>query len=127
MSNSRILLLDSNIVMYFFKGDEKLLKLIEKKPVAINFMIEIELLSWPLLTSAHQNLLTNLVEDSYYFDYGSRIKVETINLKKIYRLKSADAFIAATALVHNLTLISADKVFSKIDNLSLISFIPSLS
>jgi hypothetical protein len=113
--------------MYFFKGDEKLLKLIEKKPVAINFMIEIELLSWPLLTSAHQNLLTNLVEDSYYFDYGSRIKVETINLKKIYRLKSADAFIAATALVHNLTLISADKVFSKIDNLSLISFIPSLS
>jgi predicted nucleic acid-binding protein len=125
MSDSSTFLLDSNTVMYLIKGDEKVLQLIDNKIVAINFIIEIELLGWRLMSPELQDIIQNLIKDVHYFDYSHRVKQRTISLRQKYNFKLADAFIAATALEFDLTLVSADRIFSKIDDLRLINFIPS--
>jgi len=48
------------------------------------------------------------------------IKQETIRIRQLYKIKLPDAIIAATAIVEGLTLVTADKGFKKIENLSLI-------
>lgn len=112
--------------MYLIKGDEKVLRLTEQKPVAINFIIEIELLSWKYMPSDLQKVIFDLINDVQYFDYSHRIKQKTITLIQKYSFTLGDAFIAATALEYDLTLISADKIFSKVKDLRLINFTPSV-
>ena len=48
------------------------------------------------------------------------IKQETIRIRQLYKIKLPDAIIAATAIVERFTLVTADKGFKKIENLSLI-------
>src|SRR3954463_4351070 len=112
MSNANTLLLDTNTVMYLIKGDEKVLRLIDKKAVAVNFIVEIELLGWKSITSALEALILDLIKDVRYFDYSHRVKQRTITLRQKHNLKLGDAFIAATALEFDLTLVSADRIFS---------------
>jgi tRNA(fMet)-specific endonuclease VapC len=70
------------------------------------------------------------VKDLYLFDeFEGQIKIffldkdndsifkETIKIRKKYKLKLPDAIIAATAIVNNATLLSADDIFAKIYNL----------
>ena len=125
MNNLNTFLLDTNTVMYLIKGDETVLQLIDQKHVAINFIVEIELLGWKSMTSELQTVILDLIKDVTYFDYSYRVKQRTIAIRQKYNFKLADAFIAATALEFDLTLVSADKIFSKIDDLRLINFIPS--
>src|SRR3954470_14950662 len=120
MSNANTLLLDTNTVMYLIKGDEKVLRLIDQKS-AVNFIVEIELLGWKSITSALEALILDLIKDVHYFDYSHRVKQRTITLRQKHNLKLGDAFIAATALEFDLTLVSADRIFSKIDDLRLIN------
>ena len=49
-----------------------------------------------------------------------KIKEQTIELRKKHSIKLPDAIIAATSLVYGLPLVTADKGFSKIDELDLI-------
>ena len=111
--------------MYLIKGDEKVLHLVDGKSVAINFITEIELLGWRSMPVEFQNIIIDIIKDVQYFDYSYRIKQRTINLRQKYNFKLGDAFIAATALEFDLILISADKIFSKVDDLRLINFSPT--
>lgn len=126
MSNKYTFLLDTNTVMYLIKGDEKVLQLIDQKAVAINFITEIELLGWRSMTNEIKIIITDLIKDVQYYDYSFRLKQRTIDLRQKYNFKLGDAFIAATALEFDLTLISADKIFYKIQDLRLINFSPSI-
>jgi len=126
MSNPNTLLLDSNTIMYLIKGDEKVFQLVDRKPVAISFITEIELLGWKLMTPELQTVILDLIKDIHYFDYSHRVKQRTINLRQKYNFKLGDAFIAATALEFDLTLVSADRIFSKVEDLRLINFSPSV-
>ncbi len=126
MSDKDIFLLDTNTILYLIKGDENVLQLTEGKIVSLNFVTEIELLGWRLLTPELHDILLDLINNVQYFDYSYRIKQSTISLRQIYNLKLGDAFIAATALEHDLTLISANKSFAKVEELRLINFVPTL-
>jgi hypothetical protein len=112
--------------MYLLKGDQTLLPLIDKKTTALNFIIEIELLGWPKISADEINIIYDFIGYCYYYDYSQAIKNHTVELRKQYNLKLGDAFIAATALEFDLTLISADKSFAKVAGLNLINFVPSL-
>lgn len=126
MSNPNTFLLDTNAILYLIKGDKKVFQLIDQKFVAINFIVEIELLGWKNMTAELQAIILDLIKDVHYFDYSHRVKQRTIALRQKYSFKLADAFIAATALEFDLTLVSADTIFSKIDDLRLINFIPTI-
>ena len=126
MNNNEIILLDTNTVMYLIKGDETVYKLVDQRPVAINFITEIELLSWPFLTKELTKIIIDLISNVQYFDYSSRIKQTAISLRRKYKLKLGDAFIASTALEYNLPLLSADRHFQQVDEIQLIKFTPSI-
>ena len=98
MNNQNTFLLDKNAVIYLINGEQTVLDLIDNKSVAINFVVEIELLCWPNMTIALQKIINNLLKEIQYFDYSHRIKQSTIEIRKSTKLKLGDALIAATAL-----------------------------
>lgn len=73
--------------MYLIKGDEKVLQLIDQKFVAINFIVEIELLGWKYMTAELEAIISDLIKDIHYFDYSYRVKQRTITLRQKYNFK----------------------------------------
>lgn len=49
-----------------------------------------------------------------------KIKEQVIELRKKYTIKLPDAIIAATSIIYSIPLVTADKGFSKIEELDLI-------
>jgi len=101
MNKKETLLIDTNAVLYLIKGDENLLELLDQQPVAINFITEIELLTWPQMTRGLNKVIQSLILNVQYFDYSTRIKLAAITLRQKYKLKLADAVIGATAIEYN--------------------------
>ena len=54
----------------------------------------------------------------------NEIKDKTIEIRKKYKTKLPDAIIAASAIVKNIPLITADKGFCQISNLTLELIVP---
>jgi tRNA(fMet)-specific endonuclease VapC len=86
----------------------------------ISIVSVIEFLSNKDLLSKDKFLFESLIEEIDVID----VKIENTNLintavsiRKKYKIKLPDAIIAATALVNDATLYSADEAFSKIHNL----------
>lgn len=52
------------------------------------------------------------------------IKENTIEIRKKYKIKLPDAIVAASAIVNNLPLITADKGFNQIEELNLKLIVP---
>jgi predicted nucleic acid-binding protein len=115
---SELLLLDTNIVIYYLQEDLKLAGFLEGKRVAVSFISEIELLGWPNLNSRDKATINRFIGNSLLIDYSSRLKKTVIEIKQEYNLKLGDSFVAATAINYGIPLISADNVFKKIKELN---------
>lgn len=57
----------------------------------------------------------------------NEVKKKTIELRKKYNIKLPDAIIAATAIENDLTLITADKGFEKVEELKLTLIVPEIN
>ncbi len=57
-------------------------------------------------------------------EMNAEIKAACIDLVRLKKLKLADGIVAGTAIVYDLPLITADKQFSKIQELNLILYQP---
>ena len=123
--NKDLILLDTNIIIYTLKEDPIVSHFINGKKAVISFVTEIELLGWKNITSQNKAAIQMFLNDCMFIEYSSRIKQTTIELKSKYGLKLADAFIAASAIEFDIPLISADKIFSKINELDFINIIPT--
>jgi predicted nucleic acid-binding protein len=117
MSKIKNYLLDTNCVLYLLKGNKDIAALTDGNILATNFIIEVELLGWKNLNEKEIGVIHSYIDATYYYDYSTKIKEKAIALRRLYNLKLADAFVAATAIVYDLILVSADKVFGKIDEL----------
>lgn len=60
------------------------------------------------------------MNDCFLIEWNTKIKEQTIEFRNKYSLRLPDAIIAATACVYGVPLITADKAFSKIEELDLI-------
>jgi predicted nucleic acid-binding protein len=117
-------LLDSNVLIYLTKGglDNKTEQSI-RAATALGFNIsvisQIELLGFAFPTNTVKVQTERLISQCTIFSLDEQVVAKTIELRQQYRVKLPDAIIAATAIVHNLTLISRnDKDFSTINELS---------
>ena len=124
MNSDNLFLFDSNIAMYFLNGDTKSFDLLNDASLAISFVSEIELLGWPKITPNETKIIRTFIDSCYYFDYSQSIKNRAIDLRIKYNLKLGDSFIIATAIEYDLTLISADRQFSKVKKLNYLNYIP---
>lgn len=83
---------------------------------------EIELLCWKTPTDKDLEILHNFINDSKVFELDKDIKRKTADIRKAHRIKLPDAIIAATALVHDLTLLTQNVGdFKKIMGIELIN------
>jgi predicted nucleic acid-binding protein len=72
------------------------------------------------ITKSDETKLKLLLNDCFQIEWNTKIKEQTIQLKKKYSIKLPDAFIAASCLVYDIPLVTADKGFSKIKELDLV-------
>lgn len=83
---------------------------------------EIELLCWKTATDKDLDVLHSFIADALVFELEKDIKLKTAEIRKACKIKLPDAIIAATALVHNLTLLSRNVGdFEQVDGLTLIN------
>ena len=109
-----LILVDTNILIYLLKGDERLITLLEDKVLVISVLTEIELLSFPNTSLEEISKIKKLILDCQVIQLDQAIKEEAINLRKAYKLKTVDSIVAATAKSLDIVLITADKAFSKL-------------
>lgn len=116
------ILLDTNALIYFFEGREVVTQLVVSTPAIYYSVIsKIELLSAPHLRNSEITNIKSFLSLCHQVELTSEIVARTIYLRRDYRLKIPDAVIAASALVLDVPLISADTDFGKVDNLNLVS------
>lgn len=88
----------------------------------ISFISEIELQVWNPVTPDDVIIYEQFVLQSEVIGISQEIIAETIAIRKIYRLKIADAIIAATALQLDFTLVADnDKDFKRVPGLKYIN------
>lgn len=82
---------------------------------------QIELLCWNTDETTEQ-YVRNFIADSLVFDITSEVINHCVSLRKGKKIKTPDAIIAATALAHNLTIITNnEKDFAGIKGLHFVN------
>lgn len=115
--------LDTNAVIYYAKGESKTIKVLdgifrEEAPLYISAVSEIELFGFPHLTDVEAKKIERFLQAAIIMPLDSRIARHAGALRRIYKVKTIDSAIAATALLTNSTLITRNiKDFSRISNL----------
>ena len=111
-------LLDSNILIGFLNGDQKIAKWIfEQKQngssFTISFISAIEVLSFKGLTSEKLEIAQKFVHSFSAYYVGEEVVNLSAAIRRKNVLKLGDAIIAATAISRKLTLVTNDKQFAK--------------
>ncbi|WP_304064924.1 type II toxin-antitoxin system VapC family toxin [Pedobacter glucosidilyticus] len=116
------LFIDSNILLYFLKGEKEIVEIISEKELVISFITELELLSFSNLSSSDEKNIKGLLKSCQIINLNEEIKALTIELKRKYKLKLPDAIIASTAYYFNLPILTADKQFKQVEELEVIIY-----
>lgn len=112
--------IDTNIAIRAFKNHPKALALLNGKEVILNFIVPIELLSYPDLSTDEEVLINQFLSECIVQHNSTDLEATVIQLRKAYGLKIPDAFVAATALFYRLHLFSSDSVFERIPELNFV-------
>ncbi|WP_428666895.1 type II toxin-antitoxin system VapC family toxin [Runella sp.] len=95
------------------EGIELMKEILQNSSPQISVITRIELMSWIPPTVPAKVAVKDFVNSAEIFDLTETIIIETIRIRKL-----PDAVIAATAIVHNLTLLSTnDSDFLKVPKL----------
>lgn len=122
--NGSSIFVDTNILLYFLKGDPDVIEMISDKNLVISFITELELLSFPKRSLDSEDTIKQLLNNCTIVDINSEIKELTIELRKKSKLKLPDSIIAASAFYSDLPLLIADKQFATIKDLNIIIYLP---
>ncbi len=119
--NGNKIVLDTNAVGIYLSDPEFVKTIsVKKATVIISIITRLEFLSNTQLTVADKYLFEdflNNIEMVYLTEEKDILFNTTISIRKKYKIKLPDAIIAATAIINNATLYSADEAFSNIHNL----------
>jgi predicted nucleic acid-binding protein len=119
-------LIDTNIVSNYFsaslsvKGITLLDTVIDAVP-NLSVITQIELLCWNTDNETEQSV-KNFITDSLVLEITPDVITHCVSLRRNKKIKTPDAIIAATALAHNLTLITNnEKDFAGIQGLKFLN------
>ena len=103
-------LLDTNIIIYYFNGiiDDDKIDPILKESFNISIITKIEFLSWQKLRTDKELNAQALAFISYanVYELTDEIANKVIDIRQQYRVKTPDAIIGATALVHGFDIVT---------------------
>ena len=125
MSGSRYLL-DTNAIVALLQGETKLVELLQNADwVGISIISQIEFLVFSGLSEADRSLFQQFLQRVEVVGLGSG-EVELIQviieIRQQYRLKLPDAMIAAIALQNLVNLVTRDREFAKVVNLTVVNW-----
>jgi len=120
--NGNKIFVDTNILIYFLKGEKEVIEMIADKDLVTSFITELELLSLPKISEKSKKLIKELLKNCLIIDLNNDIKELTIEFRKKSKLKLPDSIIAASAYFLNLPLLTADKQFKSIDELEVLLY-----
>ncbi len=113
-------LLDTNILIYYFNGitEKEPITAILKNSFNISIITKIEFLSWQKLISDKElnDKALDFISNATVFDLDNTIADKAIENRQKYRIKTPDAIIGATALIHGFEIITNNvDDFKKLD------------
>ena len=115
-------LLDTNIVLYILNGNEDLLSFLNHQHILISVISEMELLSYHSISKEEYRSLKHFIDEADIIALDNRVKDTAIAIRKKYKLKLPDSIVAASAIIYDIPLISADKQFKSISELQLLLY-----
>ena len=119
-------LIDTNILIYHTKGSQVTIdfigNLITQHFFNISILTKIEFLGWDKHTPDGFEKCKQLIELANIYPVDEDIANKAIELKRKTSIKLADAVIAATAIMHNLKLVTRNvDDFKEIEGLKVIN------
>jgi len=101
-------LLDTNILIYHLNGDEIASNFIDTHfdKSAISFIPYIEVLSFPFETEELENQVRQLMNSFKKLSISYETEEETIQIKRLKKIKLPDAIIASISKINNLRLVT---------------------
>ncbi|GLU50913.1 type II toxin-antitoxin system VapC family toxin [Dyadobacter frigoris] len=118
------ILLDTNIALYVLNGDVILEQYLQGKVFYVSFINELELLGYKNITISEETKIELFLEDCAIIDINEGIKEITKQIRRNYALKLPDAIVAATAIFLGVPLLSADKQFGQVSDLTFVLYEP---
>jgi predicted nucleic acid-binding protein len=112
-------LADTNFLIYLLEGNAEA-SLFAHYTFAISSITEIELLGKYFISEKEKRIIKKLIKNCLVLEMNDSIKNRAIELKQTTKIKLPDAVIAATAICHHLTILTADKGFTKLKNLNIV-------
>ena len=109
-------LADTNAIIYLLGGKECMKPFLSKK-LGVSIISVMELLSYPGISSEEDSKIRNFISMCEMINLSDDIKEKTIQVRRAYRTKLPDSIIAATAIVSNVPLITADTGIFKVEEL----------
>lgn len=116
------LFIDTNIALYLLNGDETLSTFLYGKELYISVITELELLGFSNISKEEENIIKEFISNCTIIPINTKIKVETILLRRKYKTKLPDSIIAASSLTLDLPFVSADTEFNKISELTFVFY-----
>lgn len=118
-------LIDNNVVSDFFAGQYSgkamsfISDVIDLTP-NISVITVIEALSWRS-SEGNEAIIKEFVNNSNVLGISQKVVEYCVQIRRSKKIKTPDAIIAATAIVHCLTLITSDSDFTNIPGLMFIN------
>ena len=120
-----MIMFDTNAAIYYLQNDGRTVRVVDElRRDRLSFVIstisELEIFSFPGLT------IPQMVEISTWLETLTRLTLDSITardgarLRREYGLKTPDAVVAATALRYRMPLLTRDKDFGKVKELTII-------
>jgi predicted nucleic acid-binding protein len=110
------LLVDTNVLIHHWNGDARTTSILDGAVIHVSFITEIETLGFHGYTAHERAKVTADMATILITDIDAGIKSAAIDLCARYRMKLADALIAATAIRLGIALVTEDKHFRKLKN-----------
>lgn len=118
------ILLDTNIALYVLSGDVILEQYLQGKVFYVSFINELELLGYKNITISEETKIELFLEDCAIIDINAGVKEIAKHIRRNSFLKLPDAIVAATAIFLGVPLLSADKQFGQVSDLTFVLYEP---
>lgn len=119
---------DTNIAVYYLQQQfppfaaKVLDDIVDNSQICFSVITEIELFSWKTAAPFDLDLVSLFVDIAFLFDLKKDIRQKAAELLRQHDLELPDAIVAATALIHDLTLITNNTSdFARIKNLHVLN------
>lgn len=117
--------LDTNILIAYFNGDEKVIEIVSEwkksgKTVYISSIAFAETLAYPAVTPSDVKIIRDFVNQSFSVPFNNEVGEIAALLRRKYQLKLPDAGIAATSILYHSPLVTRDRQFQKIQEITVV-------